>query len=202
MSESTQPIRKLACSLLLAASLAFAGSAWGTLTVTTSNENGGAPNGPFTPSWVVNTNDSVIAGLTPSFTFGNFNLESPQSGVRSANTLSVNTNLTILKTTITNSANNTTERNYVTVGNGSGAGRVLVFTLPATANGYNLTNISVYGGWADSGRDALAHTVLYSKVSDPTSFIVLTSVPFNPSVPGSTPTANRAIIADSAGGSI
>jgi len=202
MNESTQPIRKLACGLLLAASLAFVGSAWGTLTVTTSNENGGAPNGPFTPSWVVNTNDSVIAGLTPSFTFGNFNLESPQSGVRSANTLSVNTNLTILKTTITNSANNTTERNYVTVGNGSGAGRVLVFTLPATANGYNLTNISVYGGWADSGRDALAHTVLYSKVSDPTSFIVLTSVPFNPSVPGSTPTANRAIIADSAGGSI
>src|SRR5580765_1200559 len=118
MKESTKRIRKLASCLVLAAALAFAGPASGALTVTTANENGGAPNGPLTPSWVVNTNTSLIAGVTPSFTFGNFNLESPQSGVRSVNTLSVNTNLTLLKTTITNSANMTTERNYVTVGNG------------------------------------------------------------------------------------
>jgi hypothetical protein len=202
MNEPNQPIRKLAGGLALAAALAFASPAAGALTVTTSNENGGAPNGPFTPSWGVNTNDSLIAGVTPSFTFGNYNLENPQSGARSVNTLSVNTNLTILKTTITNSANGTTERNYVTVGNGSGAGRVLVYALPASANGYNLTNITIYGGWADGGRDALAHTILYSTVSDPTSFIVLTSVSYNPAVPSSTPTANRAIIADSGAGAI
>ncbi|MGC3959755.1 MAG: hypothetical protein QM813_18085 [Verrucomicrobiota bacterium] len=176
MKKPTQLTRNLASSIAFAAALAFANPASGALTVTTSNENGGAPNGPFTPSWVVNTNNSLIVGLIPSSTFGNFNLESPQGGVRSVNTLSVNTDLTLLKTTITNTANGTTDRNYVTVGNGSGAGRVLVYTLPASANGYNLTNITVYGGWADSGRDALAHTILYSTVGDPNSFIVLTSV--------------------------
>jgi len=202
MKRTNPSLGTIIKSLVCAGLAAFAGSAFAGLTVTTSNEVGVASTYPFTPSWTVNTNDSLIAGLTPSLSSGNFNLESPESGVRSVDTLSANTDLSLVKTTITNSANGTTERNYVTVGNGSGAGRVIVYTLPANANGYDLTNITVYGGWADRGRDALAHTILYSTVSDPGSFIVLANVQFNPSVAADTPTVNRAIVADSGGGAI
>src|SRR6185369_11245595 len=101
--------------------------------------------------------------------------------------------------------NTTTSPNYVTCGNRTGApaaGSLIVYTLPASANGFNLTNITVYSGWADSGRDAQAYTVLYSTVANPGNFIYLTSVSYNPSVPGGTPTANRVIVNDSLGGAI
>jgi len=101
--------------------------------------------------------------------------------------------------------NTTTSSNYVTCGNRTAApaaGSMIVYTLPASANGYNLTNVTVYSGWADNGRDAQAYTVLYSTVSNPSNFVYLTNVSYNPSVPGGTPSANRGIIADSAGGVI
>src|SRR5262245_26728854 len=59
MTESIQPIRNLLSGLALVTALAFVSPTLGALIVTTSNENGGAPSGPFTPSWVVNTNDSL-----------------------------------------------------------------------------------------------------------------------------------------------
>ena len=84
----------------------------------------------------------------------------------------------------------------------AGAGSLVIYTLPASAYGYNLSNITVYSGWQDNGRDAQAYTVSFSTVDNPAVFTVLTSVNYNPSVPGSTPSANRVIIDDSEGGSI
>jgi hypothetical protein len=92
----------------------------------------------------------------------------------------------------------TTDTNYVTCG--GSAGTFLIYTLPASANGYNLTNITVFGGWADNGRDALRYTVLYSTVANPGNFIFLTTVNYNPAVAGNTASANRAIIDDPANG--
>lgn len=195
-------LTKLIITLCLISTVAmmFTPCAFAALTITTSNENGGAPDGPFTPSWTVQTSGSLIAGLSPTVATGDFNLEEPNAGSRTVDSLTTNTDLTINRVAF--GGGNTTSNNYVTVGNGNGAGREIVYTLPATANGYNLTNITIHGGWADSGRDALAHTILYSTVTDTNSFIVLSDVQYNPSVPGGTPTANRAIVEDSGGSTI
>jgi hypothetical protein len=43
-----------------------------------------------------------------------------------------------------------------------------------------LTNITVFGGWCDGGRDQQAYTVSYSGVSNPTNFIPLAVVNYLP----------------------
>jgi hypothetical protein len=200
-NESTNMIMKnprllkwrITASLVYLALLGFAGSVSATLTVTTTNQQGTANTWPFTPTWVVDTNNSLIAGLAPTTTAGNFSQE--LTG-RSPNSLTVNTDLQIRII----QPSTTTDTNYVTCG--QNAGTLIIYTLAASAHGFNLTNITVYGGWANNGRDQLGFTVLYSTVANPESFIYLTTVNYNPSVPGSTASANRAIINDSLGGVI
>lgn len=195
MQHSHNSKWKLAASLALAAALALAGSASATLTVTTDNELGSANTYPFTPTWVVATNNSLIANAVPTTALGNFSLE---LAGRDVNSLTYNTNLTIdiIQPSTSTSAN------YVTCGNGSGAGSLIVYTLPASANGYNLTNITVYGGWANRGRDQQAYTVLYSTVANPAHFVYLSTVNYNPAIAADTASANREIINDSLGGVI
>jgi hypothetical protein len=188
---------KIAESLTCLTLLCFAGSATAQVTVTTSNQLGTANVWPFTPTWIVDQTDSVIDGLVPSTTAGNFNLET-SAGNRNVNSLTTNTNLTLNKL----GSPTTTSTNYVTYGNGSGAGSLLIYTLPASANGYNLTNITVYGGWADNGRDQQGYTILYSTVANPGSFNYLTTVNYNPAIGGNTASAIRAIINNASGGLI
>ena len=183
---------KIAARLIYLALLTFVSSASAVLTVTTANQQGSLNTWPFTPTWTVNTNTSLIAGFIPSKALGNF---SQEVAGRSVNSLTVNTNLTLAIIQPSTS----TDTNYVTCGNGSGSGSLIIYTLPASANGYNLTNITVYGGWANNGRDMNAYTVLYSTVDNPTSFKYLTTVSYNPSVPNNTPSANREIINDASG---
>lgn len=186
---------KLTAALALGSALALAQPASAAVTVTTENQQGAAGVWPFTPSWTVNTNNSLIAGLTPTTANGNFSLE---VAGRTPNSLTTNVNLTIDILQPSTS----TSTNYVTAGNGSGAGSLLVYTLPSTANGYNITNITVYGGWANNGRDAQGYTVLYSTVDKPASFKYLATVSYNPTVPGNTASANREILNDSTGAAI
>ncbi|HWX20037.1 MAG TPA: immunoglobulin domain-containing protein [Candidatus Binatia bacterium] len=195
MKTPQSPKWKSTASLVFMALLAIVSSASASLTVTTANQQGIANTWPFTPSWTVDTNNSLIAGVAPSTALGNFSLEI--SG-RTVNSLTLNTNLTIGII----QPSTTTSTNYVTCGNGNGAGSLIVYPLPASANGYNLTNITVYGGWANNGRDAQGYTVLYSTVANPASFIYLTTVNYNPSVPNNTASANREIINDTSGGVI
>ena len=114
----------------------------------------------FTPTWTVMTNNSLIAGQPPSSTVGNFSLEQPG---RSFNSLTAGGSETI--TLISGTSGYTTSTNYVTCGNGGGAGASLIYTLTGSASGFNLTNILVYGGWGDAGRDQQACTVYYSTVA-------------------------------------
>jgi hypothetical protein len=185
----------IAVSFSCLALLMFASNASAALTVTTANQQGAANVWPFTPTWVVNTNASLINGLVPTIANGNFTREIPG---RSSDSLTLNTNLTINQ--VAGTSGNTSSTNYVTVGQSGGT--LLVYTLPTSANGYNLTNITVEGGWANNGRDMLSFTVLYSTVDNPASFTFLTNVVYNPTVPGSTPSATQAIITDSLGGVI
>jgi hypothetical protein len=82
----------------------------------------------------------------------------------------------------------------------NGAGDYLVYTLPHSADGYNVTNITVFSGWTDYGRAGQTYAVSYSTVDNPTAFVFLTFVNYDPS--GSSPVANRVMLTDSAGAAI
>lgn len=190
--------RNIAASLACLALLFSIAAASAQVTVTTANQAGVLNTWPFTPTgpaWVVDQADSLIYGLAPTSAPGNWSLE---IAGRNVNSLTVNTNLTIGII----EPSTTTSSNYVTYGNGSGAGSLLVYTLPASANGYNITNISVYGGWANNGRDQQAYAVFYSTVANPTQFNYLAYVNDNPSVPNNTADAVQAVINNASGGPI
>jgi hypothetical protein len=96
---------------------------------------------------------------------------------------------------IAGTSGNTSSTNLVTCGDGSGAGSSVIYTLTnLSSSGYNLTNITVYGGWADAGRDQQAYTVYYSKVTAPTTFLLLGNVNYNPSNPANAQSATRATL--------
>jgi hypothetical protein len=163
-----------------------------------ANEHGAANTYPFTPNWSIATNGDLILGQVPTSSSGNFGLE---ANGRSVNSLTAGGSLTI--NSISNlSGGITTSTNYVTCGNGGGAGSNTVYTLTGSTNGYNLTNITVYGGWQDSTRDQQAFAIYYSTVSAPTNFILLTSVNYNPSLVANTPSATRVTIAPVTAGSV
>jgi hypothetical protein len=165
-------------------------SAAAALTMTSTNQQGFLP---FTPTWAPGP-ASLIAGASPLSASGNFSLEVAGRNVQS---LTAGGSLTI-----TELPGNNTSTNYVTCGNGYGAGSLVIYGLPPAANGYDLTNITVYGGWKDNGRNQQAYTVSYSTVDSPASFSVLTSVNYNPSVPSGIASATRVTLADAAGGTI
>jgi hypothetical protein len=145
----------------------------------------GIGTGSFMPTWPFTTNNNLVAGQSPSSTNGDFNLE-PFWGNRNVSSLTAGGDLTLSQ----GGNPTTTSVNYVTCGNGTGnngagsfvpAGSLLIYTLTNSfAGGYNLTNITVYGGWKDAGRDQQAYTVYYSKVAAPGGFILLGTVNYNP----------------------
>lgn len=186
-------LRNRLANIALAALLAFTNSALATLVITSTNQTGSPP---FTPAWTMPSN-SLIAGAAPSTATGNFSLEAVG---RDPNSLTAGGSLTI--TQITGTSGATTGTNYVTCGNANGAGSALIYTLPNATNGYDVTNITVYSGWADNGRDAQSYNVSYSTKANPTAFFLLASVAFDPPVPASTASANRVILDDATGGKI
>ncbi len=153
--------------------------------ITTTNQVGSG-TGPFTPSWTAVTNGSLIAGRSPSSMSGNFSME-PYLGSRNVNSLTGGGNLAIAA----GGSPKTTSTNYVTCGNGNGAGSSVTYTLTGSAIGYDLTNIVVYGGWGDNGRDQQAYTVYYSTVAAPMNFILLSRINFNPSIASGLQSATR-----------
>jgi hypothetical protein len=202
MNKSKLTQRRLSTALICVALLIFAGSASAQLTVTTANQYGSAGTYPFTPTWT-QASDSLIAGLAPTIADGNFELDDTN---RNIDSLTADGSLTINSvpgnTGPDTIGNSTASTNYVTCGNGDGAGSLVVYTLPASANGYNITNISVFGGWQDSGRDSQSYTVLYSTVANPGTFIWLTNVNYYPSPPNSTPSATQVTFTDASGAPI
>src|ERR1019366_7908872 len=81
----------------------------------------------------------------------------------------------------------------------SGAGVSMTYTLPVTDNGYDITNIAVYGGWPDDGRNEQAYQVLYSTVSAPSTFVPLVNVDYNPSFTSGKPSATRTTLVPATG---
>jgi hypothetical protein len=60
---------------------------------------------------------------------------------------------------------------YATCGYDNGAGAYVIYTLPAAANGYNITNITTYTTWGDNAISQQKYAVSYSTVDNPNSFI-------------------------------
>ena len=134
----------------------------------------------FFPTWNVTTG-SLIAGLAPtSVGAGNF-------GQWGGGTVAVLTD------------NSPGQFNYIpNVGGsatevtcGTSGGQSVTYTLPSVPSGYDLTNIVVYGGWGDAGRDQQSYTFYYSTVSAPSTFTALKSVSFNPANPANVQCATR-----------
>lgn len=80
-----------------------------------------------------------------------------------------------------------------------GAGQFVTYHLGGSDNGYTLTNIMVYGGWGDAGRDQQAFTIYYSTVTSPATFLPLRSVNFNPANPLAVQSATRTTLMRSNG---
>lgn len=164
--------------------------------VMTATNQTGTGSGTFYPSWTVVTNSSLIAGRSPSGAVGNFSEEATGRNVLS---LTTSNNLGLTQITGNPGYPITTSTNYVTCGNGSGAGSLLSYALSGSSYGYDLTNITVYGGWADNGRDQQAYTVYYSTVTAPTNFISLAVVNFNPQIASGLQSATRVTLSSSSG---
>jgi hypothetical protein len=127
----------------------------------------------------------LINGAAPSAQAGNF-AEEASGGV------GVLTNGTFGTISGGNPGNNTL---FATAGTGEQVTYSL--NLGASPQGYNLSRIDVYGGWNDSGRDQQLYTVSYSTVANPSTFVDLTPVNFNPVAAGN-PSATRVSITEDA----
>jgi len=178
MTRLTRSYWVLSALLPLAA---FAAEAPGAIIIATDGQTGA---GPFTPTYTVSTTD-LINGASPSAQAGNF-AEETSGGV------GVLTNGTFGTISGGNPGNNTL---FAT----AGTGEQVTYSLNLTASplGYNLSRIDVYGGWNDSGRDQQLYTVAYSTAANPSTFVDLTSVNFNPTA-GGDPSATRVSITETA----
>lgn len=148
---------------------------------------GGSGNDFYT-TWTV-APGSLLAGLTPS-SVGAGNFSDPYAN--ECGTVAVLTDNSIgYLHVIPGNGGSPTE-----VACGSGAGQSVTYTLPFP---YNLTNITVYGGWGDAGRDSQNYTISYAKQSAPTKFIQLCSANYNPSNPLAVHSATRATFTAASG---
>jgi autotransporter-associated beta strand protein len=154
----------------------------------------GTGSGTFTPTWTVATNNSLIAGQIPSSASGNFSLEAPG---RTVSSLTAGGSGALFQ--INGTSGTTTSTDYVTCGNGSGAGSLVIYSLTGSVSGYDLTNLTVYGGWKDAGRDQQAYTVYYSTVAAPTTFSLLGAVNYLPANPSGVQLATRATLTPAKG---
>ncbi|MDB6068819.1 MAG: multidomain protein with s-layer y region, glug motif, ig motif, i-set domain, pkd domain, partial [Pedosphaera sp.] len=144
-------------------------------------------SGGFVPTWTV-ASGSLIAGKAPSSVgTGTFTQEGA-AGTSVLTDGSLGTSGGALT-------------GFATCGSGGG-GHSVTYTLTGSANGYNLSNVVVYAGWGDNGRDQQAYTVSYSKVATPTTFASIASVNYNPAIAGSTPSADRVTLSSSTAGFI
>ena len=65
-------------------------------------------------------------------------------------------------------------------------GSSATYTLDTSINttGYDLTEIDIYSGWADNGRDGMNVTVSYATVADPSTYVVIGTATYDPADQG------------------
>jgi alpha-L-rhamnosidase len=182
---SLQASNSLGVAVTTPSSLAVspAPAAMNNIVTAIANQTGAGLGTTFSPTWIIPGN-SLIAGLPPSsFGSGNFSTESSGGiGILTDGSFGP-----------IGSGTTGTHPSLATAG--VSAGTTLTYSLPTAASGYDLTNVTVYGGWNDNGRDQQGYTVLYSTVASPNTFTALTTVNFNPTIASGAQSAIRASIA-------
>ncbi len=138
-------------------------------------QEGFGNNTLFTPTWTLPAN-SLIAGVQPyAADTNNFKL----FGCFGTNILTDGTFGAISPAAA--------GEIMATMGNPNAGGAPADFVtwlLPANANGWDITNIVIYGGWTDNGRDQQSINILYSTIAAPTVFSSeVTQVNFLPNAP-------------------
>ncbi|MGA2747490.1 MAG: immunoglobulin domain-containing protein [Verrucomicrobiota bacterium] len=133
------------------------------IVISPANQYGLGGQTEFAPTWVLATN-SLIAGLLPTSSIGDFQ-EADCGGL---------SRLTKGYYGILYPQGNASP-DLATAGNPqttpvTGPGSYITYTLPASPNGWDITNITIYGGWSDGGRDQQNYTIAYSTVAAPTNF--------------------------------
>jgi hypothetical protein len=93
----------------------------------------------------------VLHGKLPSASIGNFTLEA-SAGAPALTNGSV-------QTAYGDGSGGSPHAAYATAGNGGGAGTSLTYSLGGV---FNLSQIVIYGGWNDGGRDAQHYNILTS----------------------------------------
>ena len=82
-----------------------------------------------------------------------------------------------------------------------GVGSSVTYTLITNASplGFDLTNIVVFGGWQDAGRDEQKYQILYATLSSPTTFVPMVTADYNPTDPGNKTSVSRTTLVPAAG---
>ena len=163
------------CSVVIDPAPAATNSIYTAFAIQTSDA--GASN-PFSPTWDISSlGASLIAGQNPpTIGYGSGNFNDPD-----VNFLNTAGGLPVLTDgSYGTFAYDGSHPPFATCGTPtSSAGQYVTYLLGANANGYNITNIQIAGGWDNNGRDSQYYTILYSTVSNPNLFLPLTSVAKN-----------------------
>ena len=159
-------------------------------------ENSGQ-SGPATyyPAWGIATNTDLIFGY---HTDGSGN---PGTATAGAGNFGVDTQLYGDPTILADGNLTNVKFGMVSCGPGSSAGLTMTYNLDTSVatNGFDLTNIVVYGGWSDDGRNEQKYQVLYSTVAAPTTFSSIGTFDYNPAFTSSEPNATRVMLTPATG---
>ena len=145
----------------------------------------------FYPAWTMNTNSDLI------FQFVTDGSGNPGTATAGAGTFSLAAGLASDPTILVDGVLSDLYANMVSCGWAQlnpPPGESMTYTLPTTTYGYNITNIAVYGGWPDDGRNEQKYQILYSTVSAPSTYVSIGTFDYNPSFTDGGPNANRVIL--------
>ena len=150
---------------------------------------------PFYPAWTITTNTDLIFGF---LTDGSGN---PGTAIAGAGSFATEAGLNGDSAILADGNLGNTKSVMVSCGPGSGAALSMTYNLNTTSatNGYDLTNIVIYGGWPDVGRNEQKYQVLYSTVASPATFSSIGTFDYNPSFTIGEPNATRVTLVAATG---
>jgi len=152
----------------------------------------------YVPSWPADSSDlNLIAGSTNGSGPGTFTY----SGDFSAGG-ACNADPTVLTDGLIGTLTSVPTSAYCACGRQDyGAGYMLTYTLKTNAAtyGFDLTNITVFGGWPNSGRIEQKYQLLYSTVEAPTNFVPLTIADYLPADPDGSAMITRTMLIPASG---
>jgi hypothetical protein len=154
----------------------------------------------FFPAWTINTSADLIYGFTSGSGPGTFTA----LGVNFDADGSCNNDPTILSDGLIAPLTSLPTSSYCGCGPADvnvGVAMTYALITNSAPYGIDLTNITVFGGWVNGGRDEQKYQVLYSTVQAPSTFNSLVGADYLPTNPNNQPTVSRTTLV-SAGGAM